>query len=392
MSDVTERLAALDPAARDPYKARDLDQMITRIVSSSPSGTVRSAWWQRVQLRIGAALILGTAVGAGTVAIVSGGPTLAALAIQTAVTHHPGVFSTAKTPESYQETDFASAGSLLSSRPPTSTIPSFKMSIPKNSAHEAAHLASIFRVVGATRHRGNDWTVTSSSGAALDYQTSGTSPQWYYSLTTPSIAPATASSSTDSVMPSHGALNEDAHKYLKRLGFDYSVTSPVFSESTVSTTTGGAPSSQGQEEVSYTVAVDGIDTDQTVSFSVDAQNTVVYAQGPAFEVGSGTHYPLESPRDGVSSLNVLERSAFPVPAVGASAASPAVVHARLTSESISLATFRLTNGTRWLLPLYTYSGSVSRSNTTSVRTWSEIAIAPSYVRLTPSEARSLLNN
>jgi len=193
-------------------------------------------------------------------------------------------------------------------------------------------------------------------------------------------------------MPSHPTLNEDARGYLKRLGFDYSVTSPVYSDSTVSTTTNGAPSSQGQEEVSYTVAVHGIDTDQTVSFTVDAHNTVVYAQGPAFQVSSGTNYPLQSPRDGVSSLNVLERSAFPAPAVGAGAAQPAILHARLTSASISLATFRLRNGTSWLLPLYTYSGSLTRSKSTTVRTWSEIAIAPSYVRLAPSEARSLLNN
>jgi hypothetical protein len=59
--------------------------------------------------------------------------------------------------------------------------------------------------------------------------------------------------------------------------------------------------------------------------------------------------------------------------------------------SISLGTFRLKNGTSWLLPLYTYSGTLSR-NTTALRTWSEIAIEPSYVKLSPSEARSLLNN
>src|ERR1700679_3227382 len=94
MSDINDRLAALDPAAHDPYQARNLDEMIARIVTSSPSGAARSAWWQRVQLRIAGTLILGTLIGAGTAALVAGGPTLAALAIQTNVAHHPGVFAT----------------------------------------------------------------------------------------------------------------------------------------------------------------------------------------------------------------------------------------------------------------------------------------------------------
>ena len=95
MSDINDRLAALDPAAHDPYHAHNLDQMISRIVASSPSGAARSAWWQRVQLRIAGTLILGTLVGAGTLAVVGGGPSLATLAIQTTVTHHPGTFATA---------------------------------------------------------------------------------------------------------------------------------------------------------------------------------------------------------------------------------------------------------------------------------------------------------
>jgi hypothetical protein len=389
MSDINDRLAALDPAAHDPYQARNLDEMISRIVASSPSGAARSTWWQRVQLRIAATLILGTLVGAGTVAIVQGGPSLAALAIQTNVAQHPGAFSTAETPQLYEETDFVPTASLTSSSP--STSPSFKLNIPHDSAREADHLASVFHVVGAIHHSGNDWTVASSSGASLDYQTSGASPQWYYSSTTPTIAPATASSSVDVAMPSHAALDRVGLVYLKQLGFDYSVVSPVYSESTLSTT--GAQSSQSQEEVSYTVSVHGLNTDQTVSFSVDAHNTLVYAQGPAFEVSTGTNYPLQSPLEGVNALNSIERAAFPSPSVGANAAGPAIVHAQLTSTSITLATFRLKNGTSWLLPLYTYSGSVTEKHgTPTSRTWSEIAIKPSYVRLSPSEARSLLNN
>jgi hypothetical protein len=392
MSDINDRLAALDPAAHDPYQAHNLDQMISRIVASSPSGAARSTWWQRVQLRIAATLILGTLIGASTVAIVDGGSTLAPLAIQTSVASSPGLFATANSAQA-QETKFAPAPSLTSSNSSRlSASPSFELKIPKDSAGEAVRLASVFHVVGAIQHHGDDWIVGSSSGASLDYQTSSASPQWYYSSTMPKIAPATASSSVHGAMPSHATLASDARGYLERLGFDYSVVSPFYSESTVSTNdANGAPRLQAQEQVTYKVAVHGVVTDQLVSFSVDAHNTLVYAQGPAFEVKSGTNYPLEGPLGGVNALNAMERAAFPSPALGASAAGPALVHAKLASVSISLATFRLKNGTTWLLPFYTYSGSIVHKNERA-RMWSEIAITPSYVRLSPSGARSLLNN
>jgi hypothetical protein len=391
MSDINDRLAALDPAAHDPYQARNLDEMISRIVASSPSGAARSAWWQRVQLRIAGTLILGTIIGAGTAAVVSGGPGLAALAIQSNATH-PESFASANA-QLYEETRFSPAASLASSRAASpSTSLSFKMSLPHNSAREAARLATIFHVAGKVRHSHDDWTVTSTTGATLDYQTSGASPQWYYYSTPPKIAPSTASSSAKVVMPSHTTLNEDARTVLTQLGFNYSVVAPLYSESTLSTTgTNGSPSSQSQEEVNYTVSVRDHDTDQSVSFSVNAHNTLVYAQGPAFDVRSGTNYPLQSALAGVSALNSVERAAFP-PA-GANAAGPAIVHARVTSASIALATFRLKNGTSWLLPVYVYSGRIAQRNgAPASRTWREIAITPSLVRLSPSEARSLLNN
>jgi hypothetical protein len=395
MSDIVDRLAALDPAAHDPYQARNVDQMISRIVATSPSGAARSAWWQQVQLRIAGTLILGTLIGAGTVAIVAGGPSLATLAIQTKVADHPGVFATENAAQPFEATKFAPAGSLASSSPSgTSMSSSFQLSIPKDSAGEAAHLASVFHVMGSVRHSGHDWTVTSSSGASFDYQTSGASPQWYFSSTTPTIAPSTASNSVDVVMPSHATVANDVRSYLQRLGFTYVVSDPVFSESTLSSIgVNGAPQSQSLEEVSYTVTVRGVDTDQTVSFSVNPRNVAVYAQGPAFDVSSDTNYPLVSALDGVNELNALEKTESPSPTLGASTAAPVALHATLTAASISLAAFQLENGTRWLLPLYTYSGHVAHGNgETTNRTWSEIAIEPSYVQLSASEARSILNH
>jgi hypothetical protein len=395
MSDVYDRLAALDPAAGDPYRARNLDDMISRVIASSPSSAARSTWWQKVQLRIAGTLILGTLVGAGTVAIVAGGPSFAPLAIQAHVAPHPGAFAAENAVQLYEETSFAPSASLQSSSSSLpSAIPSFKLSVPKDIVGETAHLASVFRVTGPVRHHGDDWTVKSPSGASFDYQTSSAAPQWYYSSTTPKVAPATASSFVDVVMPSHATLDRDVHGSLARLGFNYSVTRPVYSESTVSSIDAkGAPRSQSQEGVMYEVSVGGVLTDQTVNFVVDPHNTLVYAQGPAFDVSAGTDYPLQSVVAGVNTLNSIERTDAASPAVGASAARPGIVRAKITSASISLATFRLKDGTSWLLPLYTYSGRATKNgHGATAATWSEIAVEPSYVQLSSGEARSLLNH
>jgi hypothetical protein len=252
-------------------------------------------------------------------------------------------------------------------------------------------VASIFGVSGTPHGGSSDWTVTSPSGAALDYETTAI-PQWYYSSRTPAVAPATASSSTTATMPSHATLAADAQGYLAQLAYGYGVSAPDYSTSTTSTTAAnGTQSSQSQEEVSYVVTVNGLATDQSVSFSVDAKNNLVYAQGPAFHVEPGTNYPLQSPVNGVSTLNATERATFPTSA-GTSAQGPPIVHATVNSASLSLATYQLKDGTTWLLPLYTYSGSVTQSNgTTSSGTWSELALEPSYVQISPSVARGVVN-
>jgi hypothetical protein len=387
MSDINDRLVAADPATSNPYQARNLDEMISRIIAI-PSGAARSTWWQRVQLRVAGALILGSLVGATTFVIVDNGASLPILAIHNLAQHRPPTFGSSDTKQLYEEIDFAPTASLSTS---SSSSSSYQLQIPLGGATEAARVASIFGVSGTPHEGSNDWTVTSASGAALDYETTGL-PQWYYSSSTPAIAPATALSSTTAAMPSHATLAADAQGYLVKLAYGYGVSSPDYSTSTTSTTTAnGAQSSQSQEEVSYVVTVNGLATDQSVSFSVDANNNLVYAQGPAFHVGAGTNYPLQSPVSGVSTLNATERATLPTSA-GASAQGPPIVHATLNSASLSLATYQLKDGTTWLLPLYTYSGSVTQSNgTTSSGTWSELALEPSYVQISASVARGVVN-
>jgi hypothetical protein len=59
----------------------------------------------------------------------------------------------------------------------------------------------------------------------------------------------------------------------------------------------------------------------------------------------------------------------------------------LTSDTISLATYQLTSGALWFLPVYDYRGQVTNANgMVSSGTWSELAIDPSYVHVGSSGA------
>jgi hypothetical protein len=377
MSDFADRLAALDPAAGQPYQHRNLDALISR-VTAEPRRAPRRLW-RSIELKVAASLVVVTAVAAGAIAILQGGPALAPLAIQNTNTKF-AVASPYKsaTIELNNEYKF-SAGEALATATPSAD--SYRLTVPSNSARETAHLASIFHVYGSMVNSttGNDagWTVNSATGASLEYQSTGV-PQWYYSSTSPVVAPATEPSTPVNPLPSQKTVAADAKHYLSLLGFRYRVTSPNFSTSATSTTAakGTGHVTSITEDVTYTVVVDGITTDQTVSFSVGAHNVLAYASGPAIDAVTPYSYPLESPAAGVAQLNVAQKDRFAL-----STSRPAVKDVALDQASLTLQTYELKNGTRWFLPVYHYEGVVkSTTDRASTGTWNELAIEPSYVK------------
>ena len=176
-------------------------------------------------------------------------------------------------------------------------------------------------------------------------------------------------------MPSHATVETDVRRYFSQLGYHYPLSSPSFTTATTSTTTSsGAPLTVYSETASYSVVVHGTTTNQSLSFTFDPTNTLLYAEGPAFHLGTGVSYPLQSPRAAVSALQTAEKHSF------AGASRPPAANATVTSERVSLAPYQLKNGTLWLLPLYTYSGSIKGAQSATVsRGWSELAVEPSYV-------------
>ena len=376
MSDFDDRLAALDPAAGRTYQHPDLEGLITRI-TTAPLAPRRSVW-RNFELKVAWTLIAGSVVAAGAVAIFQSAPSLATLALRSTASSHS--FAAVNVPATspmqlYERLDFT-AGPGLS---PTPTTPSYALTIPADPASEAARVAAVFGLTGTPTNSNGDWTVTGASGAALDYQTAGL-PQWYYSSSTPAIAPATQSATATGPVPSPSTITADAQRYLTLLGYTYQLGSPTFSSSTQSTTAanGTTQVTQSLESVSFSVMVNGVATDQTVSFSVDSHNDVAYASGPALSVGPPVDYPLQSPESGVAALNAAQASKSP--ASSSTTPAPRLVDVTLTADSVSLATYQLTNGAYWFLPVYTYSGVITQVTGPSSGTWRELAIQPSYVK------------
>ena len=401
MSDLNDRLTALDPAAAQPYQHRDLTSLISRI-TAQPQHSSRG-WRQNLELKLASLLVAGSLVVAGSLALVEGTTaTLPALALaQTHANFAPTASKTIGAIQIYEQFDFKASGAIAATAP---TSPSYALTVPRDGALEASRVAAVFGVSGTpvnTNGDGSDWTVSDPSGASLDYENTGV-PQWYYSSTSPAVAPATASDSASVPVPSDATLAGDVDRYLTALGFGYSVASPDFGTSTISdTNASGGPVSVSTADVTYDVVVNGVTTDQSVNFSVNANNQVLNASGPALRVGPAANYPLQSPLAGVAALNAAQRAKYastarpPTSAAGTSsgsssggsssgtsAASPPLVSASLTSDTISLATYQLASGALWFLPVYNYDGDVTSANgVVSSGTWSELAVDPSYVHV-----------
>lgn len=384
MSDFEDRLTALDPAAGQPYQYRDLDALITRITSQPV--VAKSRRWQGIHLRISGTLLAGALVVAGAVAL-NGTSGLPVLALQsTTATHTPQRFAPASSSAmAIDETLHFTPGPELNATSPTSH--SYELAVPASAAVETARLATIFDVTGTpvnTSGDGVDWSVTNSSGATLDYANSGV-PEWSYAAATsklPTDAPV-------SDLPSQTTLASDVQRVVAKLGYGYTISSPNFATTTSSDST--TMSSTSTRDVTYTVDVDGTNTDQTLSFSVDSNNDVVNASGPAFAVASTLNYPLESAVEGVDALNAAHANSLPStsPLSSTPSTSPAssptsspVVQITLNNDSLALETYQLTNGSLWLLPEYEYQGEgTGLDGSPTSGTWYALALEPSYVHV-----------
>ena len=61
----------------------------------------------------------------------------------------------------------------------------------------------------------------------------------------------------------------------------------------------------------------------------------------------------------------------------------------MSSDSVSLQTYELADGTSWLLPVYHYVGqSTNADGTLSTSSWYELAVDPRYVQMSSNSSGS----
>ena len=434
MSDFETRLRVADPAAGLTYEHPNTDAMISRIIASTPRArrnVVRS-----FQLRMAGAVTMATVLTVAGIAVLENAePALQILSLSATSKslHTPTWAYKAATPAStmmriYEEYNF-SAGPGLSAN--GSSGPAYQLQLPANPSAEAARIATIFAVSGTPTDQnggGSDWNVTDGSGNSLNYSNYGGVPRWNYNVSSTATSSVT-SNGTSANVPNQATLDADVQHLLSKLGYGYQVADPQVSTSTVSDSgPGQATVTTNQEMVSYTVLVNGMSTDQTVQLSVDSNNMVLNASGPAFTLLPSVTYPLQSPVAGVAVLEALQKAAFattsgatagtgsggggavapdssgsspasaPAGAAGTApttiastgtgetttttTSGPPIIAVTLDSVSLSLQSYQLTDGTVWLLPIYNYTGTVMGSNAPSYQgKWTTIAVDPAYIQL-----------
>jgi hypothetical protein len=440
MSDFQERLTAADPAAGQAYAHHDDEAMVARIIAQNP--VRRRNILRDFQLKVAGAVTVATLVTVGGIAAMESAiPGLPVLAL--ASTHNGSTALTPSTADSmmriYQEFNFTGGPGLSST---TSTGLAYKLQLPSSGSAEVARVASIFHVAGPVVGPSSNnemWTITDTTGPNVTYASYQGVPMWTYSSDSLGVVvspPPASGTPVATDVPNHATLEADAQGFLHQLGYGYGVGSPQFSSETGNATSAGGAVTTAIDwgTVSYGVVVDGMTTDLTVQFTIDSNNQVVSASGPAFSVASTFSYPLQSPVAGVKVLNAQQQSYFAGSGTSAGVASggdtvvpqssgsssgtptrisnpsgpstgvsappgppdtalttptdaptspgPPIVDVTLDSLSVSLGSYTLSDGSLWLLPVYNYAGNVpSADGTTSPGSWSTIAVDPVYVQL-----------
>jgi hypothetical protein len=428
MSDFNERLRAADPAAGTNYEMRDPNAMMARIMTPPPR--VRRHVLRSFQLRMAGAVAMASLLTVGGIAALeNAGPALQVFALSATSTHQtksasvkPGTFGSASVPTNdmmriYEEFNFT-AGPNLSTGGGSGAA--YQLSFPTSGSTEDSRIAAIFGVSGAPVDQngdGSEWSINNTNGDEVDYSNYGGVPEFDYYYFTPASSSSVTSDGASGNVPSHSTLEGDVQNYLSQLGYGYQVVNPSFSTQTdVTSSPGQADVTTYEESVDYNVVVDGILTDQDVSFTVDQNNALVSADGPVFSMMPVVQYPLQSPVAAVTVLEAQQQALFAngnnsggsvepltaptttspdggaavpptTPAPGTNdttttaPSGPPIVNVTLDSDTVSLQSYVLTDNSVWLLPIYTFTGTVTNADgSTYTSTWSTIAVDPAYVQ------------
>jgi hypothetical protein len=403
-----ELLADNDPMKNEPYGRHDVASMVARIVRPRTEKISRVVpKFRRLWL---AAVASSSATTVGLVALFGSFGSLPVLTL--------GAAPASQTPKVdgamviYARYQFLADSSLSVG---DISAAAYQVVNPTDGEAEVKALAQHFGMrenVDVAKVDGN-WTATDTHGANVTYGASGMGSFWYNST---SMAVTSCVGAVASLCPpqnfqggvmtdptstvSDQQVTMDAQQLITATGMAYTLTNPTFSVTSDITSSLNGSSTEpiySVKTANFTVAIDGVATDQSVSVTVNSDNVILSMSGPDFGIASSTKYPLRSPSDGVAALNAAEdqgwgtnvgdaaagglpSSGDTTPSTTSETVGPPIRVVTLSRVHLSLATYQLADGSTWLIPEYVFSGTETDvTQTAGSGPWFVIAVDPRYV-------------
>ena len=405
--DSIQRLINADPVRTAPRDYPDVNHVVRRALAAKSRSSIGVAFRARV-----ASAVLGASLltGVGITALQSSAPSLPVLALSS-----PS--STANASDSKMAgsmlrpmmlSDFRFDGSALTELPSSAPVwrvtgsqglDEFKK-IATALGLEGPVAVSTYEVTAGSDSPDTTYSITDSKRGTLSYSAwSGSSlGSWWFSADTTS---AQTSISNGQSVAGDAALKDQfakrANDFVASLQLKY-----AFGKPDVYLYDNGDGENAGAS-VSFTMLLDGLETNIGLYVSFDGEGQVTSASGSLGQFERVGNYPLTGVADGVvrlqdqNSLNVTaSRDATaptnsvsstevtdgavvdPVPSV-----EPAVVHVDLTSVQVQLQMASV-GGATYLVPYYVYGGT-ARSNYAAEAswdgTWSVVAVASQYITI-----------
>jgi len=383
MDQIVAQAAALEPARSTPrLTPAQLGSLASRAMGghSAPKPSVGGwTWSSRRWGYASLAALLGsgalvTALVLGTDAVV---PTQVAL--RTPVLHSPVLKLLRSSPITTTHHGYAdnehgfsydfTADPALSTATGTSTA--YELVSPSDAGSVAGTIEAALGLTGpvvilgpgnlqAGPSSGPDVTVALENGV-LQWQY----PTWAGGASQPGVAMNQAAP-----LPSDSQATADAENFLRSIGQGEAQF--------------GAPEVSRSEtavQVAFPIVANGLSTDQYTQVSYGPGATVIAAMGSITEATPSATYPTISPTSAVSLLTANDGSMQPL-----SALTQNGMNVNIHQAVLQLATYKLADGTSWLLPTWVLSGTASGSSVSPGTTYvgDVLAIPAQYVQSVPT--------
>lgn len=423
MSELDERLRALDPFAGAPYEHGDAAELVARVTRAAP----RTRRRRRLPALLGPLAVASAASLAAVGVLVAAGPSapqLAALSIRSAPT---AAATTATSPSdqagtilngpvgarsySYDPSAWTTSGdkalggvqglsATSTARPylyegayglPVSapSLDAFAAIAPRRPGHVLTAAAAELGLTGRVAHTASTWRLdVAPSSWVVRYAALERSPSTgletfrYLHLDVGDAgqrcAPSRAVGPAD--RDRAGMVATLAH-LLRALGANYSLASPA----TTTSWYDGPLACTALVHLTEHVVVGGAGTDQLAQVVFAPSGAVVAASIPAFTVGSSAAYPLVS---AARAASVLDESSFAAAVseggvdgvaahrVAGTASQAGLMVVELQRSSTGLRAFLTTSGATWLLPVYLFTGLGYSRHAKGATRWSGAVLAP----------------